>query len=138
MTSTRKLESNKRNASRSTGPLTPGGKLRSRNNARRHGLATRLEDNCEEKGRIECLAAILAEGVDDFLHIEQSRVVAGCHFDLRRIRAARHNVFLTLGDLENANGNDFEVAMRAMDRISRYERKALSKRKRALRKLPSD
>jgi hypothetical protein len=73
--------------------------------------------------------AILSEGVDDFLRAEQSRVVAECHFDLRRIRAARHDVFLTLSDLENANGNDFEIAMRAMDRISRYENRALSKRK---------
>jgi hypothetical protein len=79
----------------------------------------RLEDNYEEKEGIECLTAILAEGVDDFLRFEQSRVVTGCHFDLRRIRAAHHDVFLTLGDSESAKGYDFEIAMRAMDRFSR-------------------
>jgi|GraSoiStandDraft_4_1057263.scaffolds.fasta_scaffold273923_2 hypothetical protein len=79
----------------------------------------RLEDNHEEKEGIECLTEILAEGVDDLMRIEQSRVVAGCHFDLRRIRAAHYDVFLTLGDSEDAKGNDFEIAMRAMDRFSR-------------------
>jgi hypothetical protein len=53
--------------------------------------------------------------------------------DLRRIRAARYDVFLTMNDLENASGFDFENALRDMDKISRYEKRALSKRKRALR-----
>ena len=79
------------------------------------------------------LGAILAEGGDDFQHIEQMRTVAECHFDLRRIRAARHDVFLRLGDMETASRNDLETALRAMDRISRYERRAISKRKQALR-----
>jgi hypothetical protein len=79
------------------------------------------------------LAAVF-EGVDDVLCAEQSRVVAECHFDLRRIRAARHDVFLTLGNLENTNANDFAIAMCAMDRIGRCEKRAFSKRKRVLRK----
>src|SRR5665213_2093800 len=129
MTSTRKLESNKRDASRSTGPRTPGGKLRSRNNARRHGLATSIENDSEAAASIELLAAILSEGADDFGRIEQSRIVVECHFDLRRIRTARHDVFLTMQDLENVSGNDFDNALCAMERISRYERRAWSKRK---------
>jgi hypothetical protein len=45
-------------------------------------------------------------------------------------------VFLRLGDLEKATGRDFEVAMLEMEKISRYEKRALSKRKRVLRDLP--
>src|SRR5229473_8593273 len=127
MTSARKIESNKNNASRSTGPRTPGGKLRSCQNARRHGLATRIEDDPEAKCGIECLAAILAQGADDFERIEQSRVLAECHFDLRRIRAARFEAFSAMNDLENASRDDFEKALRAMASISRYERRAFSK-----------
>ena len=134
MTSTRKLEANKRNASRSTGPRTPGGKLRSRHNARRHGLATPVENDSEAAARIESLAAILADGSNDFERTEQSRAVAGCHFDLRRIRAARHDIFFTMGDLENLDRNELEAALQTIENISRYERRALSKRKLALRK----
>jgi hypothetical protein len=134
LTSTRKLEADKRNASRSTGPRTPGGKLRSRHNARRHGLATPVENDSEAAARIESLAAILADGSNDFERTEQSRAVAGCHFDLRRIRAARHDIFFTMGDLENLDRNELEAALQTIEKISRYERRALSKRKRALRK----
>jgi hypothetical protein len=39
-----------------------------------------------------------------------------------------------MDDLEAVSGKDFEVALRAMDSISRYETRALSKRRKALRK----
>lgn len=130
MTSDRQIESNKENASRSTGPRTPGGKQRSRNNARRHGLATRIEDDPESRGGIEDLTAILAEGSNEFERMDQSRVLAESHFDLRRIRSARYEVFLAIDDLEKASGEDFEKAVSAMDGIRRYETRALSRSKR--------
>ena len=54
-----------------------------------------------------------------------ARVLAESHFDLQRIRAARYEVFLTIDDFENANGDDFEEALNEMDKISRYETRAL-------------
>jgi hypothetical protein len=134
MTSIRKIESNKNNASRSTGPRTPGGKLRSSQNARRHGLATRIEEDPEAKGGIACLTAILADGSDDFEHIERSRILAERRFELRRIRAVRFAIFTTISDPQNATFEDFDKALRAMGSISRYERRAFSQNKRALRK----
>jgi hypothetical protein len=98
MTSICKIEANKNNASRSTGPRTPGGKLRSCQNARRHGVAIRIDDDPEAKSGIECLTAMLAEGADDFERIEQSRILAERYFDLRRIRAARFAVFSTINE----------------------------------------
>jgi hypothetical protein len=78
----------------------------------------RIENDCEQKERIACLAAILTEGSNEFLKIEQSRFVAECHFDLHRIRAARYDLFLTMNDLEDVGGNDVENALRGMDRIT--------------------
>jgi hypothetical protein len=71
---------------------------------------------------------MLAEGAD-----EQSRILAERYFDLRRIRAARFDVFSTINESKNASLDDFERALRAMASISRYERRALSKGKQALR-----
>jgi hypothetical protein len=134
MTSIRQIEANRRNASRSTGPRTPGGKVRSRSNAQKHGLAARVEDDREARERIDGLSTLLAEGRDDFERVAQSQVVAVCHFDLRRIAAARHDAFLTVHNIENATSNDIELAVLQIDRISRYEKRALSKLKLALRK----
>jgi hypothetical protein len=86
------------------------------------------------KVRIGCLAAILAEGVDNMERTEQSHVIAECYFDLRRIRLARYEILLAIANLQNVSGKDFAVAARVMDKVSRYETRAVSKRKRALRK----
>src|SRR6516164_2317033 len=63
MTSYRQIEANRRNALRSTGPRTEAGKLQSRRNAVRHGLAAvtvigSLED-VEDYSAFE--AAIIAD-----------------------------------------------------------------------------
>jgi hypothetical protein len=135
MTSIRKIEANKRNASRSTGPRTPGGKLSSRANAQKHGLTKRIEDAPGQYEKIESLAAILSADIDGFYH---SRILAGCYFDLLRIRAARYDVFSTMDDLEGLSGEGLEAALRAMDRIRRYETRALSRRRQALRRAESN
>jgi len=74
---------------------------------------------------------------DDFERTERSRILAECQFDLNRSWPARHDVFLTVNDLEVVGGNDFETPMRGLDRIGRDETRALSKREGALPK-PND
>jgi hypothetical protein len=135
LTSDRKLKANKRNASLSTGPRTLGGKLRSRNNALRHGLATRIDDDLIAAQNIERLARILAGFSNDFWRYEHARTMAECYFDMQRIHAARTAVLQRIGKLEVADSAEHAVAARAVEKINRYERRVLSKRRKALRAL---
>jgi hypothetical protein len=128
---TRKIESNTRNASRSTDPRTMAGKLCSRKNALRHGLAAPIE----QSDGIDDLAAILAEGDEGCCRTQQSRVIAECHFDLQRIQAARYDVLLMVENFDIGNSVDLERALVAMEKINRYETSTLSKRRRVLKPL---
>jgi hypothetical protein len=54
MTTERKIEANRKNAKRNTGPRTALGKVRARHNALRHGLAVSIASDPElsaEAGR---------------------------------------------------------------------------------------
>jgi hypothetical protein len=62
-----------------------------------------LEDDCEAKEWIEGLTAILAEGSNYFRRIEQSRIVAECHFDLCRIPAARQDVLTCFPEMDSTH-----------------------------------
>ena len=86
----------------------------------------RASKNCEENVRIKDLAIVLAERGTDFCWIKSS-VVANCYFELRRIWAARHKVFVRVSNLENGSGSDFENAVRVMESVNRYEIRARSK-----------
>lgn len=133
MTSMRKVESNRRNASLSSGPRTQGGKLRSRRNALRHGLASPIGNDLDERANVERLALVLSGYTNDWRRLEEARISAECHFDLQRIRNARFEVFRALGDVQTATSDQLALATRAIEKIARYERRALSKRRTALR-----
>jgi hypothetical protein len=133
--SDRKLKANKRNASLSTGPRTLGGRLRSRNNALRHGLATRIDDDLAAAQNIERLARILAGFSNDFSRNEHARTIAECYFEMQRIHAARTAVLQRIGELEAADTAEHALAARAVEKINRYERRVLSKRHKALQAL---
>ena len=81
MASERQIEANRRNAKRSTGPRTTGGKIRSSQNALRHGLSCSVSDHGPG---LERLAAIL----EKLLPIEASDLLS-VKLELSRIRRAR-------------------------------------------------
>jgi hypothetical protein len=133
--SNRKLTANKRNASLSTGPRTLGGKLRSRNNALRHGLAIRIDDDPGAVQNIDRLAQVLSGFSNDFWRNEHARTLAECYFDMRRIHTARTAVLHRIGELEAADTSEHALAAEAIEKINRYERRVLSRRRKALRAL---
>jgi hypothetical protein len=131
LTSNGRVAANTRNASLSTGPRTVGGKLRSRNNAFRHGLAVRIGDPTYAR-EIERLAGQLAGFSNDFFRNEHARTLAECHFDLRRVRSAATEVLSRIGELETAT---LSAHAAAFEKINRYENRILSRRRKTLRKL---
>jgi hypothetical protein len=130
MTSTRKINANRANAQASTGPRTGQGKARSALNARRHGLSLSVTSNPVLAEKVVTLAREFAGKSSDPEIGELAHDVAQAQIDLVRIREARHD--LLARDVADANYE--EVAMQLL-RIGRYERRALSRRKFAIRAL---
>lgn len=135
MSSIRKAAANKLNASRSTGPRTPGGKLRSSRNSFRHGLATPVTHDLMAAYGIDRLARALAENSNDYLRLEKARVVAESHFDLARIRAARTTVLARNGEGESFSTRDAVLVVSALEKIARYELRTRSKLRKGVKDL---
>lgn len=143
-TSDRKRAANRANATRSTGPRSASGKARASRNALRHGLNLPVTQSVSE-GEVEALARRFAGG--DPEKLEFARAAAEAHLDLARIRGAKDLILMkACGDFGGPMGSApgaytiqemvwiclADVADRLIT-LDGYERKALSRRKRALR-----
>src|SRR6266699_1080951 len=73
MISTRKVAANRRNAARSTGPSTAGGKARASRNAYKHGLAVSILDDPAISAEVERLARSLVGKRRDLYELAQAR-----------------------------------------------------------------
>lgn len=134
MTSQRKIEANRRNAKRSTGPRTALGKARSRANALKHGLASavlRPVDKAEDK---EFYEALLGRGQTRPEQREHALTVMETTRELEYVRAVRARLVKSMDDKCFICVEPLEATMS----IERYERRALSRRRKAARNLPSD
>jgi hypothetical protein len=139
MVSDQQLSANRKNAHLSSGPRTLAGKLRSRSNALRHGLATPIGGRLDIAQAIDGLAKQLCGSSNSFSRNQNARAVAECHFELQRIRSARAEVLRRIGELESADAGEHDRAAVALDKIARYERRVRSRQRKALRELaPSD
>jgi hypothetical protein len=150
MTSARKLAANRANARASTGPRTLAGKARAAKNARWHGLSIRIMSDPTALAEVQALAKDIARAGARKDCYELALQIAMAEVDLARVRRAR-NEFLSKcsvglfaddnmrsalhtvsGDQETDTATLASLATR-LTALDRYERRALSRRKFAIR-----
>jgi hypothetical protein len=133
MASKRQIAANRKNAKKSTGPRSKAGREASRHNARRHGLAIAIETDPAFQHDIEKLAKALSPGQNVG---EDARDAARAELDLMRIRKIRTSLFEMLSLVANdANSVSLAELNDKLAKLERYERRAFSRRKRALREM---
>jgi len=133
MTGDRKAMSNRKNAQRSTGPRSDLGRLHSRRNALRHGLATAIGSDPSFHEDIDVLAVALTGGGGEQSLGEFARQAAEAEMDLLRIRKHRASRFNSVFGGSEPGPEDLSQLNEELAKLERYERRAFSRRKRALR-----
>ncbi|MGY3508891.1 hypothetical protein [Bradyrhizobium lupini] len=126
MASIRQIEANRSNAKRSTGPNTAGGKLKSSQNALRHGLARSV---ISDPAEIENFAAAIALSLRHQVTPGSTMALAQSKLALLRLRSLRQEMLVAL--LAGPRPAD----LKRLNALERYERAALVQQKRALRSL---
>ena len=111
------------------------GRARSSRNALRHGLAVPVEADPHVRDEVKKLAKAIAAAAGLARPGEAALSFADAELDLLRIRKLKSTVlneadFVAGGDLD-----DFASLNDKLSKIARYERRAFSRRKRALRSL---
>jgi hypothetical protein len=133
MSSARQIAANKRNAQRSSGPRTAVGKKKVGGNALRHGLAAAALRDPDIEAQIKRLTEALAREAGDATQREQALVIAESEITLLRVRAARINLFEQVLSGIGTEGVIGKSQLEQLNRLERYERRALSRRQRAIR-----
>jgi glutathione synthase/RimK-type ligase-like ATP-grasp enzyme len=131
MPSDRQIAANRNNAKKSTGPRSKAGREISRRNARRHGLAIDIGNDPEFQDAIVKLTNALSSGAQDVG--ERARETAEAELDLLRIRKVRAWLFETFYLADAALPQGAAELNENLTKLERYERRAFSRRKRALR-----
>jgi hypothetical protein len=156
MVSARKLAANRQNAKKSTGPRTPRGKSQASRNAIRHGLKGAKFGDAGLGKKVERLAKAICKGNSDPFRFEQAIIIAESQVLLARVRAARSVAIQRLrseaqprltwrggptaarSEMPQLEDSDeAQLVCRALPelmRLERYERRALSRRRKAIRR----
>jgi hypothetical protein len=147
MASKRQRRANQKNARRSTGPQTAAGKANAAQNSFRHGLAADIRNNSTCSKDIEALAQHYWEETLNRHRFVDARTAAEAQFAINRVRQARvaliENAAVDQETDSSVTGTDhdgqvFSAIFRVAEKLlqfDRYERRALSRRKKALKEL---
>ena len=157
MSSAKQIAANRKNAQKSKGPRTAAGKARASRNSRKHALCTISRNNPLYAPRIEAIArAICSEATNAELW-EQALIIGECTTLLACAQAERIALIeqllgdpcVHIADTQGAGGAELgasqckpaplrdeheamSLAARDLNRLERYERRALSRRKGAI------
>jgi hypothetical protein len=129
VTSLKQIAANRRNATRSTGPVTAQGKARASRNARRHGLSVPVYRASAVAADIGEFALQLVGDAASRTELDLARAAAEAQLELVRIRREKQLLLEVL--MSGVSSPD----MQAIRRLDRYERRAKARRKRALSEL---
>jgi integrase len=147
VTSAKKIEANRSNARRSTGPKTALGKAHAAQNARRHGLSVSVVRDPALLEQVDLLAKEIAGDTAGCEIHEHAWRFAEAQVDVVRIHRARHDLAApNFGKPECADDALRQECPREVADIlghvskqlvlmARYERRARSRRKSAIRAL---
>jgi hypothetical protein len=131
MASVKSVVANRKNAKASCGPRSSAGKRRSSRNAIRHGLAVDVETDpvwCDVINVLTNILYLERDGRDP----ERCSEVARTATDLQRIRQVQARLLNKSRSLCAAEASYSDLNS-ALVKIDRYERRALSRRKRAFK-----
>lgn len=146
MTSESKVAANRRNSRRSSGPRTVQGRIRVSRNALRHGLAASERLAPRLDAELDRLVTAIGGEHCDAAQREQALIIAESELTLLRVRSIRTNIFEQMLIADSGNGVRSgwppssaqpigKSHIEQLRRLERYERRAFSRRQRAIQEL---